>query len=194
MYPICSKSVLRLPIVGCHRASAQKCQWTETAYARGDNMCHTTWISFKKQNKTNKQKTWISFQSIYNLQRKNNEIDNDIHKLLPYPWRSDNEAYLIITQLRHVRPLRHTLLFGSWGMLDSTANLLIRWILRDGGKIETTKTQNDLLYNSSTQHLWSAPGKRPNTWRVFFFKIQRIKTANEWVKIWYGLLYQNANL
>ena len=53
-------------------------------------------------------------------------------------------------------------------MLDSAANLLIRWILRDGGKIETTKTQNDLLYDSSTQHLWSAPGKPPNTWRDFF--------------------------
>ena len=53
-------------------------------------------------------------------------------------------------------------------MLDSAASLLIRWILRDGGKIETTKTQNDLLYNSSTQHLWSAPGKLPNTWRDFF--------------------------
>ena len=59
-------------------------------------------------------------------------------------------------------------------MLDSAANLLIRWILRDGGKIETTKTQNDLLYNSSTQHLWSAPGKLPNTWRDFFSNIQRI--------------------
>ena len=79
-------------------------------------------------------------------------------------------------------------------MLDSAANLLIRWILRDGGKMETTKTQNDLLYNSSTQHLWSAPGKLPNTWRDFLFsKIQRIYTANEWVKIWYGLLYQNPN-
>ena len=55
-------------------------------------------------------------------------------------------------------------------MLDSAANLLIRWILRDGGKIETTKTQNDLLYNSSTQHLWSARGKLPNTWRDFFLK------------------------
>ena len=42
-------------------------------------------------------------------------------------------------------------------MPDSDDNLLIHWILRDGGKIETTKTQNDLLYNSSTQHLWSAP-------------------------------------
>ena len=30
-------------------------------------------------------------------------------------------------------------------MVDSDANLLIHWILRDGGKIETTKTQNDLL-------------------------------------------------
>ena len=76
-------------------------------------------------------------------------------------------------------------------MVDSDANLLIHWILRDGGKIETTKTQNDLLYNSSTQHLWSAPGKLPNTWRDFFFlkfnaffsKIQRIYTANDWVNI-----------
>ena len=48
-------------------------------------------------------------------------------------------------------------------MLDSDANLLINLLLRDGGKIEATKTQNDLLYNSSTQHLWSAPGKLPNT-------------------------------
>ena len=122
----------------------------------------------------------------------NNEIDNDIHKLLPYPWRSDKDAYLII-QLRHFRPLRHMSLFGSWSMLDSAANLLIHWILRDGGKIETTKTQNDLLYNSSTQHLWLAPGKLPNTRRDFFSKIQRIYTANEWVKILYGLLYQNPN-
>ena len=77
-------------------------------------------------------------------------------------------------------------------MLDSAANLLIRWILRDGSKIETTKTQNDLLYNSSTQHLWSASGKLPNAWRDFFL-IQRIYTANEWVKILYRLLYQNPN-
>ena len=89
-------------------------------------------------------------------------------KPLHIPWRSDKDAYLI-TQLRHFRPLRHPPLFGSWGMLDSAANLLIRWMLRDGSKIETTKTQNDLLYNSSTQHLWSAPGKLPNTWRDFFF-------------------------
>ena len=55
-------------------------------------------------------------------------------------------------------------------MLDSGANLVFRLILRGGRKIETTKTQNDLLYNSSTQHLWSAPGKLPNTWRDFFLK------------------------
>ena len=34
-------------------------------------------------------------------------------------------------------------------MLDSAANLLIRWILRDGGMIETAKTQDDLLPNNS---------------------------------------------
>ena len=102
------------------------------------------------------------------------------------PWRSNKDAYLI-TQLRHFRPLRHPPLFGSWGMLDSATNLLIRWILRDDSKIETTNTQNGLLYNNSTQHLWSAPGKLPNTWRDFFSKIQHIYTAKEWVKIWYGL-------
>ena len=67
---------------------------------------------------------------MYNLQRRNNEIDNDIHKTLPYPWRSDKDAY---------HPLRHMPMFGSCGMLDSAANLFIRWILRDGGKIETKK-------------------------------------------------------
>ena len=74
-------------------------------------------------------------------------------------------------------------MFGSCGMQDIATNLFIRWILRDGGKIETTKMQNDLLYHSYTQHLWSAPGKLPNTWRDFYLsKIQRIYTANEWVK------------
>ena len=57
-------------------------------------------------------------------------------------------------------------------------NLSIRWVLRDGGKIETTKPQNDLLYDSSTWHLWSAPGKHD----VIFSVIQRTCTAKEWVK------------
>ena len=172
------------------------------------------------------------FRFIYNLKRLKKEIDNDLHKPRPYPWRIDNHIYLIV-QLRHFRPFRHPPLFGSWGTLDSAVNPLthlsldkmaasladdnfkciflyendiipirislkfvprspmdnmlalvqimawrrpgdkliiwtnadpvhrriyvalegdelISWVLRDGGKIETTKTQNDLLYNSST--------------------------------------------
>ena len=107
-------------------------------------------------------------------------MDNDIRKTLPYPWRSDKDAYLI-TQLRHSRPLRHTWMFGSCGMLDSAANLLISWILRDGGKIETTKMQNGLLYHSSTQHRRSAPDKLPSTWRDFFLKFNAsILWTNGW--------------
>ena len=79
-------------------------------------------------------------------------------------------------------------------MLDIAANLLIHWILRDGGRIQTTKTQNDLLYNRSNQHLWSAPGEMTNIYDVIFIsKIQLIYTAYEWVKICYGLLFQNTN-
>ena len=96
----------------------------------------------------------------------NNEIDNDIHKALPFPWRSDKDAYLI-TQLWHIRPLRHASLFGSWRMLDSAdISLNISW-WRQGWDHENAEW---LLYNSSTQHLWSAPGRLPNTWRDFFLK------------------------
>ena len=63
-------------------------------------------------------------------------------------------------------------------MLDSAANLLVRWILRDGGKIETTKTQDDLLCNT----LASVIGCQTHYVKLFS-EIQRNYTLNEWVKI-----------
>ena len=79
-------------------------------------------------------------------------------------------------------------------MLDSAANLLIRLILRDGGKIDTTKTQDDLLCNTLA-HLWSASGKLANAWRETFSEIQRTYTLTSGWKynVGYCLIMQIFN-
>ena len=56
-------------------------------------------------------------------------------------WRRPGDKLIIWTNADPVHRRIYVALEGDE---------LIRWVLRDGGKIETTKTQNDLLYNRST--------------------------------------------